>query len=85
MRSASRSKAEVQAEPLGHGEHELPVRKIKKHLVGQVLREQECPLLTARRTQVETLAAERSEIVMATTRIRAWFHPVGRMRATPSW
>ena len=50
---------------LGNREHELAVRKIKEHVVGQVLGKQQCPLLTTGRTQVESLAAERSEVVVA--------------------
>ncbi len=43
----------------------MPVRKIEKDFVGEVLREQERALLTARWTQIEALAAERPEVVVS--------------------
>jgi len=53
-----------------HRENELAVRKIKKHLFGEMLGEKECALLAARRTEVEPLAAERPEVVMPAVRFR---------------
>ena len=55
---------------LRHRENELAVRKIKKHLVGEMLGEKKCTLLAARRAQVEALAAEWSEIVMPAVWVR---------------
>ena len=52
---------EERSQCLWNREHELAVRKIKEHVVGEVLGEQERPLLTTRRTQVESFAAKRSE------------------------
>ena len=49
------------AQRFRHRENELAVRPVKKHLIGEMFREQTCTLLTARRAQVEPLAAERSE------------------------
>ena len=61
---------EERSQCLGHREDELAVRQVQKHFVREVFSEQQRPLLTARRTQVETLAAERPEIVVSTRGIR---------------
>jgi len=63
--------AEIRPQRLRHGEHELPERKIEKNLGGQVFCEKERALLTARRTQIETLAGKWTEIVVTARRIDA--------------
>jgi hypothetical protein len=46
------------------------MRKVKKHLIGEMLGEKECTLLATRRAQIEALAAEWSEIVMPAVWVR---------------
>ena len=61
---------EGRSERLGHREHELPVWQVEKHVVREVLCEQERPLLAAGRVQVEPLARESPEVIMTTSRVR---------------
>ena len=58
--------AEERSKSLWHREHELAMRDIQENLIREVLGEQQRPLLAARWAQVETLAAERPEIVVST-------------------
>ena len=68
--SRRRNTAEERSQRLRHREDELPMREIQKNLVGHVLSKQQGSLLAAGRTEVEALAAERTEIVMTTLRVR---------------
>jgi len=55
---------------LWHREDELAVRKIKQHLVGEMLGEKKCTFLATRRAQIEALAAEWSEVVVPAVWVR---------------
>ena len=71
--------AEERPECLGHGEYELAMRQLENNLIGQMLREQDGPFSTTGGlvthfvrcspmhpgTEVESLAGERPEVVMA--------------------
>ena len=61
--------AEEDAENLGQGEHELPVRQPQQQVLVHVFAQQEGPLLGAGGTEVEDTATEGPEVLVSTTRI----------------
>ena len=63
--------AQKRPQSLRHREDELPMRKIKQDFFSQMLCKQQRPFLTARWAEVEPLAVEWSEVVVATLWIRA--------------
>jgi len=62
--------AEEDSQSLRKGEHKLTVGQIKEHLLGELFGEQEGAFLAARRTKVETFAAERTKVVVPTFGVR---------------
>jgi len=57
--------AEERAQRLGNGEHELSMRQLEKDLVGEMLGKEDRPLPAAGWAEIEPLARERPEVVMA--------------------
>jgi hypothetical protein len=74
-RSAGGEKAaivtEERAEWLGHGEHELAMGELEQYLVCQMSGEQDRPFATAGRAEIETLAGERTKVIVSTLGVRA--------------
>ena len=63
--------AKEETERFRYRKDELPMRQIQQYFLSKVLGEQKRPLLTTRRTEVESLAAKRSEIIISAFGIRA--------------